>query len=80
MLPMTPRKPSVKHRGGNIMFRGCFSAKGIGQLYCIEGQMDGPIYHQILDENLLPSARTLKMVVDGSFNNDPQHTAKAKKE
>ncbi len=53
--------PTVKHRGGNIMLWGCFSAKGTGRLHRIEGPMDGAMYHKILDENLLPSSRTLKM-------------------
>src|SRR4029434_8867337 len=33
--------PTIKHGGGNIMLWGCFSAKGTGQLHCIEGTMDG---------------------------------------
>ena len=33
--------PTVKHGGGNLMLWGCFSAKGTGQLHCIEGTMDG---------------------------------------
>uniref|UniRef100_A0A674ELB5 Transposase Tc1-like domain-containing protein n=1 Tax=Salmo trutta TaxID=8032 RepID=A0A674ELB5_SALTR len=53
--------PTVKHGGGNIMLWGCFSAKGRGQLHRIKGTMDGAMYRQILGENLLPSARALKM-------------------
>ncbi len=34
--------PTVKHGGGNIMFWGCFSAKGTGQLHCIKWTMAGP--------------------------------------
>ena len=52
---------TIKHGGGNIMQRGCFSAKGTGQLYRIKGMMDGAMYRQILVENLLPSTSTLKM-------------------
>lgn len=40
---------------------GCFSAKATGQLYCIEGPMD----HKLLDENLVPLARTLKIDLEG---------------
>uniref|UniRef100_A0A673XEB3 Tc1-like transposase DDE domain-containing protein n=1 Tax=Salmo trutta TaxID=8032 RepID=A0A673XEB3_SALTR len=74
--------PTVKHGGGNIMHWGCFSAKGTGQLHCIKGTMDGAMYHQILGENLLPSARALKMGREWVFQhaNDPKHTAKATKE
>ena len=64
------------------MLWGCFSAKGTGRLHHIEGQMDGAMYCKILDENLLPSARTLKMGHGWFFqhDNDPKHTAKATKE
>ncbi|KAK3541770.1 hypothetical protein QTP86_003507 [Hemibagrus guttatus] len=40
--------PTVKHGGGSIMFWGCFSAKGTGQLHRIKGMMDGAMYRQIL--------------------------------
>uniref|UniRef100_A0A4W5NQQ0 Protein phosphatase, Mg2+/Mn2+ dependent, 1J n=1 Tax=Hucho hucho TaxID=62062 RepID=A0A4W5NQQ0_9TELE len=53
--------PTVKHGGGNIMLWGCFSAKWTGQLHCMKGTMDVAMYRQILGENLLPSARALKM-------------------
>jgi len=58
--------PTVKHRGRNR----------------IEGLMNGAMYHQILDENLIPSARTLKMGHGWVFqhDNDPKHTTKATKE
>uniref|UniRef100_A0AAY5KS66 Transposase Tc1-like domain-containing protein n=1 Tax=Esox lucius TaxID=8010 RepID=A0AAY5KS66_ESOLU len=74
--------PTVKHGGGNIMLWGCFSAKGTGQLHRIKGMMDGAMYHQILGENLLPSARALKMGRGRVFqhDNDPKHTAKATKQ
>jgi len=41
--------------------------------------MDAAMYHKILDENLLPSARTLKMGCGWVFqhDNDPKHTPKA---
>lgn len=35
--------PTVKHRGGNIVLCGCFSAKGAGWLYSIK-PMDGSVY------------------------------------
>ncbi|MBN3303506.1 IRPL1 protein, partial [Amia calva] len=64
------------------MLWGCFSAKGTGQLHRIKGTMDGAMYRQILGENLLPSARALKMGRGWVFqhDNDPKHTAKATKE
>uniref|UniRef100_A0A9J7ZAG4 Transposase Tc1-like domain-containing protein n=1 Tax=Cyprinus carpio carpio TaxID=630221 RepID=A0A9J7ZAG4_CYPCA len=74
--------PTVKHRGGNILLWGCFYAKGTGRLHRIEGQIDGAIYCKILDENHLPSARTLNTGHGLVFqhDNDPKRTAKATKE
>ena len=43
------------------MFWGCFSSAGTGTLGGIEGKMDGAKYRKILKENLLPSARKLKL-------------------
>uniref|UniRef100_A0AAZ3Q4J5 Transposase Tc1-like domain-containing protein n=1 Tax=Oncorhynchus tshawytscha TaxID=74940 RepID=A0AAZ3Q4J5_ONCTS len=54
--------PTVKHGGGNIMLWGCFSAKGPGRLIRVKERMNGANeYREILSENLLPSARALKM-------------------
>jgi len=38
-MSTTPRTPSMKHGGANIILWGCFSAKGKGQLHRIEGRM-----------------------------------------
>ncbi len=56
--------------------------KGTRRLHRIEGPMDGTMYRKILDENHLPSARTLKMGRGWVFqhDNEPKHTAKATKE
>ncbi len=79
-----PKKtiPTVKHGGGNIMLWGCFSAKGPGRLICVKERMNGAMYREILSENLLPSARALKMKRGWVFqhDNDPKHTARATKE
>uniref|UniRef100_A0AAY4B034 Transposase Tc1-like domain-containing protein n=1 Tax=Denticeps clupeoides TaxID=299321 RepID=A0AAY4B034_9TELE len=74
--------PTVKHGGGNILLWGCFSAKGTGQLHRINGKMNGAMYRKILSDNLLPSARKLKMGRGWVFqhDNNPKHTAKATKE
>ncbi len=74
--------PTVKHGGGNIMLWGCFSAKGPGRLICVKERMNGAMYREILSENLLPSARALKMKRGWVFqhDNDPKHTARAMKE
>ena len=69
--------PTMKHGGGNIILWGCFSAKGTGRLYHIEGRMDGAMYRQILANNLLPSVRALKMGRGWvlQHDNDQKHTA-----
>ncbi|KAK3519125.1 hypothetical protein QTP70_018849, partial [Hemibagrus guttatus] len=56
--------------------------KGRRQLHRIKGTMDGAMFCQILGENLLPSARALKMGRGWVFqhDNDPKHLAKATKE
>ena len=74
--------PTVKYGGGNLMLWGCFSAKGTARLHRTEGRMNGAMYQEILGDNLLPSARTLKMGRGWVFqhDNDPKHTAKATKE
>ncbi len=73
---------TVKHGGGNIMLWGCFSAKGPGRLICVKERMNGAMYREILSENLLPSARALKMKRGWVFqhDNDPKHTTRATKE
>ncbi len=72
----------MKHEGGNIMLWDCFSAKGPGWLICVKERMNGAMYREILSENLLPSARALKMKRGWVFqhDNDPKHTARATKE
>ena len=61
------------------MLWGCFSSAGSGGLVRIEATMDGAKYRKILEENLLPSARKLKLGRKFSFQHDnhPKHTAKA---
>ncbi len=64
------------------MLWGCFSAKGPRRLICVKERMNGAMYREILSENLLPSARALKMKRGWVFqhDNDPKHTARATKE
>ena len=74
--------PTIKHGGGNIMFRDCFSAKGTWWLHKVKEKMDGAKYKEILSENLLALAKTLKMGCGWVFkhDNDPKHMVKATKE
>ena len=52
------------------MLRGCFSSAGTGALVRIEGKMDGANYRKILEENLLPSVRKLKLGRKFTFQDD----------
>uniref|UniRef100_A0A8C4TMW1 Transposase n=1 Tax=Erpetoichthys calabaricus TaxID=27687 RepID=A0A8C4TMW1_ERPCA len=74
--------PTVKHGGGSIMLWGCFSAAGTGRLVAIEGKMNAAKYRDILDKNLLQSAKDLRLGRRFTFQqyNDPKHTAKITKE
>jgi len=40
--------PAVKHGGGGIMFLGCRSAAGTGELSFSEGNIDSNMYCDIL--------------------------------
>ena len=61
------------------MLWGCFSSAGTGALVRIEEKMDGAKYRKIREENLLPSARKLRLEQKFTFqhDNDLKHTAKA---
>ena len=74
--------PTVKNGGGNIMLWGCFSAKGPGRLIHVKERINKAMYCEILSENLLPSARALKMKHGLAFqhDHDPKHTARAMRE
>ncbi|KAJ4929303.1 hypothetical protein JOQ06_004913 [Pogonophryne albipinna] len=58
------------------MLWGCFSANGPGRLIRVKERMNGAMYREILSDNLLPSARALKMKRGWVFqhDNDPKHT------
>ncbi|KAG2466809.1 TC1A transposase, partial [Polypterus senegalus] len=74
--------PTVKHGGGSIMLWGCFSAAGTGRLVAIEGKMNAAKYRDILDKNLLQSAKDLRLGPRFTLqqDNDPKYTAEIMKE
>jgi transposase len=53
--------PTVKHGGGSIMVWSCFSSAGTGKMVKIDGKMDGAKYRTILEENLMESAKDLRL-------------------
>ena len=71
--------PTVKYGGGSVMLWGCFASKGPGNLVRVHGIMNALKYQDILNQNLLPSARKLKLGRHWVFqqDNDPKHMAKS---
>ena len=55
-----------------------FSSAGTGKLVRVDGKMDGDKYRTILEENLLESAKDLRLGWRFTFqqDNDPKHTAR----
>ena len=70
--------PSVKHGGGGIMVWGCFSEKGLGPLFRVEGTMDRHDYIEILENKLLPYISDKFNSRGYAFQDDnaPVHTAR----
>ena len=51
----------VKHGGGNVMIWGYITAKGLGQLCHIQGNMDIKLYISILDDDVFSTLKDLKI-------------------
>ncbi|XP_077328148.1 general transcription factor 3C polypeptide 6 isoform X2 [Lithobates pipiens] len=70
--------PTVKQSRGSLMFWGCVSSKGTGNLVKIDCKMNTICYQKILEEYLHSSARKLCMGHTWTFqhDNDPKHKAK----
>lgn len=64
------------------MLPGCFSSAGTGVLVKVEGIMNNSKYQSVLAQNLLASARKLKMKRNFIFQHDsaPKHTSKSTRE
>ncbi|CAJ0951315.1 unnamed protein product [Ranitomeya imitator] len=71
--------PTVKHGGGSIMVWACFSSAGTRKMVKTDGKMDGAKYGTILEENLLESAKDLRLGRRFVFQQDnaPKHKAKS---
>ena len=72
-------RKEVKHGGGNVMVWACITANGLGRIVRIEGTMDGPLYTQILNEDLIGTLNDLEINKKDIYfqqDNDPKHTSK----
>ena len=71
--------PAVEHGGGSLMFWGCVSFSGTGNMVKIDGKMNAPCYQKILEENLHSSVRKLCMGRTRMFqhDNDPKRKVKS---
>jgi transposase len=71
--------PTVKFGGGSIMVWGCMSWHGVGQLYRCRGTMNKDQYINVLQNNMIPSSRSLfgrRGVFVFQHDNAPCHKAK----
>uniref|UniRef100_A0A1I7XUL6 DDE_3 domain-containing protein n=1 Tax=Heterorhabditis bacteriophora TaxID=37862 RepID=A0A1I7XUL6_HETBA len=53
--------PTIKHGGGSVMVWAAFNRNGSGPLHIAEGIMDSTSYVRILEDNLLPYARSQRL-------------------
>jgi transposase len=72
-------KPTVKKGGGSLMIWGCMTPQGVGFMCKIDGTMNGELYREILDDNLMDTLKYYHIPRDKFIfqqDNDPKHTAK----
>ena len=68
----------VKHGGGNVMVWGCVTAMGMGRIVKIDGNMDGPLYTEILKDDVLGTLKDFSIKKKDIYfqqDNDPKHTS-----
>uniref|UniRef100_A0A1I7X4R4 HTH_38 domain-containing protein n=1 Tax=Heterorhabditis bacteriophora TaxID=37862 RepID=A0A1I7X4R4_HETBA len=68
--------PIIKHGGGSMMVWGAFNRNGPEPLHIVEGIMDSTSYVRILENNLLPYARSQRLDRNWIFqqDNDAKHS------
>ena len=72
-------RKEIKHGGGNVMVWGCITAKGLGRICRIEGNMDAKLYVEILNDDVLGTLRDLEINKKDIYfqqDNDPKHTSR----
>jgi transposase len=71
-------QPTMKFGGGNLMFWGCMTAKGVGYGCRIDGRMNADIYTSILNDFLLPTIKYYKLNKRTAIfqqDNDSKHSS-----
>lgn len=69
---------TVKHGGGSLMIWGCMTAKGVGYMTKIEGNMNADLYCQILRDELMDTIHYYDLNAANIIfqqDNDPKHTS-----
>ncbi len=61
---------------GGVMFWGCMSSAGTGELQFNEGTMNANMYCDILKQTMIPSFQRLGRRAVFQHDNDPKHTSK----
>ena len=70
-------KKTVKFNGGNLMFWGCISINGVGNLEVIDTTMDKYKYINIIRHSLNNSAKKMNLeTFKFQQDNDPNHKSK----
>lgn len=73
---------TLKFGGGSLMMWGCMSWDGVGNSCRIDGRMDGALYVEILEDDLMASLEWWGKEVDEIIfqqDNDSKHTSKVAK-
>jgi len=78
---LTPEsvKPTLKYGGGSVMIWGCMTWEGLGFSCKIDGNMDGELYSEILNGELMQTYDYYNLDINTTIfqhDNDPKHKSK----
>jgi len=72
-------QPTVKYGGGSLMIWGCMTAKGVGYMCRVDGNMDAQLYTNILNDELLGTLDYYHLDQSDivfQHDNDSKHTSR----
>jgi len=72
-------KKKIKHGGRKVTIWGIITARGVGRIVRIEGNLTKELYCEILEDDVLGTYREFRMKPHAFYfqqDNDPKHTAK----